>query len=323
MDMNVKTQLNQAIKLYDSKKYEKSLEIYEQLFNNSSDEFDFNSRISYCWAIYQVHVKNFEDEDELFDAVDFITDLIPQADLNQVNTCPYTFSVMKILDFLYKKGEYYNIFDWIFKLNPDLLDEKRSNFNGRVYRSRKEKFYDYASKSYLACADWDLCIEISNEALNSLNFFTNDSDIWYQWRIAKSLKELNQNDKALRILNDIVKVKKEWFVFKEIIENYYILNENEKAIMYINKAVLTDDSIKLKVNLFYLIYEILKDSNREIALKHAQLYYLLKLDSNSEVSSDIEELIDESELDKNVLINQINDYWSSYNFENTISMEVE
>ena len=323
MDNDIRNQLKEARKLYDSKKYDESLEMYEELFNESPEEFDLNSRISYCWAIYQVHVKNFVDEDELFEAVDFITDLIPQADLNEVNTCPYTFSVMRVLDFLYKRQEYYNIFDWIFRLNPDLLDEYRSNFKGRVYRSRKEKFYDYASKSYLACADWELCIEISNEALYTLKEFTNDSDIWYQWRIAKSLKELNQNNKALEYLKEIVSVKQEWFVFKEIMENYYILNENEKAIMYINKAVLTDDSIKLKVNLFYLIYEILKDSNYDLALKHAQLYYLLKLDSNSEVSCDIEELIDENELDKNVLINQINNYWSSYKFENAISIRGE
>jgi len=323
MEINIEIQLKEARKLYDSKNYDESLNLYEKLFNENPEGFDINSKISYCWAIYQVRVKNFTDIDELYDSVDFICDLIPQADLNVVNTCPYTFSVFKVLDVVYKQQEYYNIFDWLDLINPVLLDEKRNSFNGREYRSRKEKYYDYASKSYLECAEWDLCIEISNKALNSLKSFTNNSDVWYQWRIAKSLKELNQNDKALEYLKEIVSIKQEWFVFKEIMENYYILNENEKAIMYINKAVLTDDSIKLKVNLFYLIYEILKDSNYDLALKHAQLYYLLKLDSNSEVSCDIEELIDENELDKNVLINQINNYWSSYKFENAISIRGE
>ena len=102
---NVKIRLRQARKFYDSKEYEKSLEIYEQLFKKSPDEFDMGSRISYSWAIYQVHVKKFADEDELFDAVDLITDLVPQIDLNKAKTCPYTFSIMRVLDFLYKKQD--------------------------------------------------------------------------------------------------------------------------------------------------------------------------------------------------------------------------
>lgn len=317
MSTNIKIQLKEAKKLYDSKKYDESLELFEQLFNENPQDFDFNSKISYCWAIYQVHVKNFSDVDELYDSVEFITELIPQADLNVVNTCPYTFSVFKVLDFIYKQKEYYNLFDWLDMINPNLLDEKRSNFKGRVYRSRKEKYYDYASKSYLECADWDLCIETSKEALSSLKIFTNYGDTWHRWRIAKALKELNQNYEALNYLNEVLNVKKEWFVFKEFVANYYILNETGKVMDFIPDAVLTDDSIKMKVNLYYLIYHILKDSNYEIALIHAQLYYLLKSENNSEILEDIEELqINGDDLDKEKLVNKINEFWMTFKFEN-------
>lgn len=317
MDKNIKIQLRQAKKLYDSKKYEEALDLYEQLFNENSNDFDMNSKISYCWAIYQVHVKNFSDIDELYDSVEFICDLIPQADLNSVNTCPYTFSVFKVLDYLYNKKEYYNLFDWFDRLNPMLLDENRSKFKGRLCRSRKEKYYDYLSKSNLECADWDLCIEISKEALTSLETFTNHGDTWHIWRIAKSLKELHQNNEALNYLDEVLKVKKEWFVFKEIVENYYSLNDNKKALEYIPGAILTDDSIKMKVNLYYLIYDILKDSEYNMALKHAQLYYLIKSENNSEISADIEYLnFDENELNKEELVNEINNYWESFKLKN-------
>ena len=317
MSTNIKMQLKEAKKLYDSKKYDESLELYEQLFNENPQDFDCNSKISYCWAIYQVHVKNFTDIDELYDSVEFITELIPQADLNVVNTCPYTFSVFKVLDFLYKQKEYYNLFDWLDMINPQLLDEKRSSFKGRVYRSRKEKYYDFASKSYLECADWDLCIKTSKEALTSLKTFTNYGDTWHRWRIAKALKELNQNYGALSYLDEVLTVKKEWFIFKEFVENYYILNETDKVMDFIPEAVLSDDSIKMKVNLYYLIYHILKDTNPDIALKHAQLYYLLKSDNNSEISDDIDELkINGDGLDKEKLVNEINNYWMDFKFQN-------
>ena len=84
--MSNSSQFKQAKKLYDSSKYEESLDLYEQLFNENPDDFNIGDLISYCWAIYQCQVKNFTDENELFEATELITELIPQADLNYSNT---------------------------------------------------------------------------------------------------------------------------------------------------------------------------------------------------------------------------------------------
>lgn len=315
--MSNNSQFKQAQKLYGSCKYEESLNLYEQLFDENPKEFNMRELISYCWAIYQCRVKNFTDENELFDATELITELIPQADLNYSNTCPYTFSVMKVLDFLYGKKEYYNMSYWLDKLNPILLDETRNNYKGRLYRSKKEKYYDYTSKSHLECAEWDLCIDICNEALDCLNSFTNNSDTWYRWRIAKSLKELHRNDEALEYLNEVSKVKKDWFVFKEFAENYHILNEDEKALNYICEAILTKDPVNIKVNLYCLAYEILDELNQDIAFRHVELCYLLKVESGAQIPDELEDLmIDETEIDKNQLIEEINNYWSDFKFKN-------
>ena len=308
--------IKNAKKLYDSKKYEESLELYEDIYNQNPELFKKNNLISYCWAIYQVHVKNVNDEDEIITSAEEITHLIPQADLNYVKTCPYTFTVFKVLDLIYKQGEYYNLFYWLEKISPKFLDEKRNSFKGRTYRSRKEKYYDYLSKASLECAEWELCIETSKEALNTLKTFTNNGDTWHNWRIAKSLKELNHNRDALDYLKEVLSVKKEWYVYKEIAENYCILNENRNALTYIPQAVLTDNPIKIKVNLFHLIYILLKDENPEMALKHAQLYCLLKDENNAEISSDIEDLnISTDDLNKEHLANEIVEYWKNFRGE--------
>ena len=147
--------------------------------------------------------------------------------------------------------------------------------------------------------------------------FINHGDTWHRWRIAKSLKELHQNNEALIYLEEVLKVKKEWFVYKEIAENYYILNDNKKALEYIPEAILTDDSIKMKVNLYYFIYDLLKDLDYNIAIKHAQLYYLIKSENNSEISADIENLnFDKNELNKVELVDEINKYWESFKLTN-------
>ena len=42
MDDNVKNQFKEARKLYDLKKYEESLNLYEQLYNENIDDFELN-----------------------------------------------------------------------------------------------------------------------------------------------------------------------------------------------------------------------------------------------------------------------------------------
>lgn len=317
MNRDIQVNLKEARKLYDSKKYVESLNLYKQLFKDNQEDFTRNNLISYCWAIYHVRVKNFKDENELFDATEFITDLIPQANLNHKKTCPYTFSIMKVLKFLQDQNEYYNMSYWFDKLNPKLLDEKREYKNGRLQKSRKEAYYDYASKSHLESADWQLCIDVSKEALSSLNEFTNNSDTWYRWRIAKSLRQLNQQEEALKYLNEVVKVKKEWYIFRQFAENYHDLGEDEKALNYLCEAILTDDSIAKKVNLFYLAYEILDNLNMDIAFKHVELFYLLKLESKAQIPDEVKDLdINKDQLDKNLLVDEINGYWLDFKFKN-------
>ncbi|WP_458405271.1 hypothetical protein [Methanobrevibacter sp.] len=316
MTKEIRKDLIKAKSLYKDKKYEESLTIYEKNYSENPEEFNEWDRIFYSWALYQSYVKDSEDEDKLYEAAELVTELVKQDDLNKKPVCPYTLTVFKVLDLLYSENDYFNLINWLDKINPELLDEKRFKSNERVYRSKKEKYYDYASKAYLECEEFEKCIEISKEALSNLNKFTNNSDVWYRWRIAKSYKELLENNEALKYLDEVVKVKKDWFVYKEIAENYYILEDDEKAQEYLGDAILTDDPLTIKVNLFYLAYKILKDSNPDLALRHAELFYAIKLENDSQMPEDIEELlIDEVTINKKDLEREIKEYWLEYKFK--------
>lgn len=316
MTKEIRKDLIKAKSLYKDKKYEQSLTIYEKNYSENPEAFNEWDRIFYSWALYQSYVKDSEDEDKLYEAAELVTELVKQDDLNKKPVCPYTLTVFKVLDLLYSENDYFNLINWLDKINPELLDEKRFKSNERVYRSKKEKYYDYASKAYLECEEFEKCIEISKEALSNLNKFTNNSDVWYRWRIAKSYKELLENNEALKYLDEVVKVKKDWFVYKEIAENYYILEDDEKAQEYLGDAILTNDPLTIKVNLFYLAYKILKDSNPDLALRHAELFYAIKLENDSQMPEDIEELlIDEVTINKNDLEREIKEYWLEYKFK--------
>lgn len=319
MTDEIKDELSEAKALYKSKKYDEALEKYEKIYLKNSEEFGKWDKIFYSWSIYQLHVKNFEDETELIDSAKLIMNLTTQSDLNKTSTCAYTLSVFKVLDYFYKNEEYACLLDWLDKIDFTLLDYKPYKTNGRLYPSRKEKYFNYASKAYFECKDYGNCILISDKALREFNIFTNDSDVWFNWRIAKSLKELNQSDKALVYLDKVSKVKKDWFIPKEIAENYFILGDEKNAIKYVADAILTDEPANIKVNLYHLTYKLLKDDEPDIALKHAELVSAIKLENNVALPNDIDKLdIDESNLDVDELETQIKEYWLENKFKNQI-----
>ena len=175
-------ELAKAKKLYQSKKYEESIEIYEKEYLKKPEKFTIWDKRFYSWAIYHLHIKNFESEGELIESVELVTQLIPQANLNKDPVCAYTFSVFKIMDFYYNSKEYGELLQWMEKIDVELLDTKHNEYNGRTYPSRKEKYYNYLTKAYLELNDYDACIESSKIALESLNTFANSSDVWYKMK---------------------------------------------------------------------------------------------------------------------------------------------
>lgn len=315
--MNNDIDLRNAKLEYDCKNYEKSLEIYEQLYNENPDQFTISDLISYSWAIYQTRVKGPIDEYDLFEAADLIATLVPQNDLNHFSTCPYTFSIFKVIENLYYGKDYFNLEEWLDRINPLLLDERPSR--GKNKASRREKFYNYASKTYLECGEFEKCIQISRDALDNLNRFAGDNRTWFKWRIAKSLRHLGQFQEALNYLNEVIEVRKDWYVKREMAENYLELNETDKALHYLGEAVTTNDPSSLKVNLYNLIYELLKETNPKIAMRHAELCLLLKIESNAQVPASIAELdIDEDNLSKSELEEEIWSYWYDIAYEKKV-----
>lgn len=313
---SVRKDLLEAKKLYKSKNYQEAFNLYESLYQDFPELFSKWDKIFFSWSIYQLKVKNQEDEVEMVENVELITELIPQGDLNNSPVCAYTLSVFKVMNILKDNNDWEYMIYWLDKLNPDLLDEKQGQGHDRLFASNREKYYNFASKAFYECGEFQECIDVSKKALESLSNFTNDSDVWYNWRIAKSLKELGQNEESLTYLNEVSKIKRDWFVSKEIAENYYILNDTENALKYITNAVLTNDPDNIKVNLYYLAYKILKDEDPEIALRHAELFTALKLQSDANIPEEIEDLlIDEDLLDLKELQKQIKTYWSNFKFK--------
>ncbi len=310
MSENIKKDLSQAKRLYKSKKYEESKELFESVYAEDPEAFDIWDRRYYSWALYQVYIKNPEDESELIESVDLITQLLPQEDLsNGEGVCAYTLSMMKLLEYLYKNKDYENVIVYSEKLNPDYLSLKTSTFttkDGRVVTlaSNKEKYYSWLSKSYYELEDFDECLNISKKALEDLDKFTNNSDIWFKWRMARSLREIGEYEESIEYLVDISKYKQDWFIKWEIAENYFFMDEREKSLEYAISAALSSGDSDKKIKLYSLLEDLLKDEYPDIALKHAYLIYSIRLHNEWSIDESLEDKIVDGELDS-----ENTEYW--------------
>ena len=308
---NIRKDLNRAKALYKAGKRQEAFEIYDKHFLENPDMFDHWDRVRYCWCMYYLFIRDNTDEGELFEYAESVTDIVKQEDLNSSPVCVYTQCVFKVLMHLKAREDWQYMLYWLDKLNPELLSAKDKQSSDSRFPSKKEDYYRYLSTAYIKCGDYEDCIATSKEALETIESFAFEGDVWHMWRIAKSLNRLDRPQEALVYLNKVAEVQHDWYILKELADCCYKTGNTAEAIEWARKAVLTDDPVTVKVNLYYLIYNILKDTNHDMALRHAELFLALKLESGAGIPDDIECLdIDEAGLDVKELESEIRAYWA-------------
>lgn len=265
MEEDVKTQLKKAKAIYQKKKYDESENIYKTAYDEDPEAFTIWDRRLYAWALYHLHIKNSSSEDELINACELVSGLLIQEDTNKAKVCAYTTSMLKIIN--YFKDNAYECLKWLDMLNPKLLNSnpKSINKNGRIskFYSDKEKWYNLKTKHLLDMGEYEETIKFADEALNELDEFVNNSDIWFKWRIAIANKELDNYDVALKYLEEIINSKKDWFILKELAEIYSLTEDYDSALKYAIDAALAKGDIKYKINLYRLLDEIFIAKNMD------------------------------------------------------------
>lgn len=134
-------------------------------------------------------------------------------------------------------------------------------------------------------------------ALEELTKFTNNGDIWFKWRIARSLREIGEYDDSIEYLKDIFKTKKDWYIQWELAENYFFNGDNEKSLEYAISAALSRGDSDKKIKLYSLLEDLLEDDYPEIALKHSYLIYSIRLHNEWGIEDDLEDKISSAGFD--------------------------
>ena len=313
MTREIRRDLNKANYLYGNGKRQEAFEIYDRHYSQHPELFRRWDRIRYCWCIYYLFIENPQDDTELMENAERVTEIIRQQDLNDAPVCVYTQAVFSVIMFLKKRGDWEYMLYWLDKLDPKLLGNNEKESGDSRYPSKKEDYYKYLSMAYVKCGEYEDCLATSLEALDTIRDFAYIGDVWHMWRIAKSLNQLGEPEEALDYLNRVIESRQDWYILREMADCHYKLENTSEAIRYAGQSVLADGSARSKVNLYCLIYNILKDTDERAALIHAKLCLALKLESGAQVPDEIEDLfIDEGDLDIGDLESEVESYWSKW-----------
>ena len=232
--------------------------------------------------------------------------------------CPYTLTVLKVLELLNKNNDFEEVVMWADMINPDYLSAKASDFNGRKYPSNKEKYYSQLTKALLKLDDIDTCYELSKQALE-LEELTDDT--WFNWRLAKCANELGEYDEAIDYLKKMIAKKPDWFMKAEIANSYYFKGDFESSLDYAIDAVLTPAPSESKVNVYSLIADLIEDEYPEEALKHRYLEYSIRLNKEWKNDDRLTEEIENAGLDTEnteywKIEKELKGFWNDLKYKN-------
>ena len=244
-----------AFCLKQLKDYKAALDICRQAFKLNRD-FEPVKGL-YAWCIYYTEIVSQEkDETRFFRAAEAITNLVRQDDKYSA----YTITVFKVLDYLNGKIAYPadKILEWTGKLNPQILDDNVFVFTDkegkeRELASKKEQYYMLRSRALLEKGVFDECIRLCEEGLKIFDKLHHDNNVWFRWRIGLCYEGLGEFEKSLNLQLDLLKMKKEWFIQKEIAEQYYRLGDYNKSLQYALDSALNFGDTNKKINTFIVL----------------------------------------------------------------------
>ena len=296
MDAVTKEKLKLAQRFKKENKTDEAEEIYREYWETSQEDFSEFDKTTFSWILYNKYIKNSEDLDEILEAAELVTELKNQEDQSKDSKypCPYTLSLLKVLENLNKNNDFEEVLMWAEMIKPNYLNPKASEFNGRKYPSNREKYYSQVTKALLKLDEIDRCYEMSKEALE-LEELTDD--VWFNWRLAKCANELGEYDEAIEYLEKVIAKKPDWYIKAEMANSYYFKGDFENSLTYAIDAVLTPSPSESKVNVYSLIADLIEDEYPEEALKHRYLEYSIRLNKEWKIDDVLRDEIEEAGFD--------------------------
>ncbi len=319
---SIEVNLEKARAYNKVKKYSESLESYEWVLEEGG-ELSQGDKDKYAWDLYFVKIKDNEFTDELEENAKKIINTVSQKDNSKVNKpCPYTLTVIKLMKKYTESEQYLDVLRWASKLKGELLSNQHFKPNDEVtMNSNKENYYLQTTKALLEIENYDQTINYCQQALVTIPEFNNNNDIWFKLRIAKSYKELGDYDDSIDFLKDILKTKQDWYISRDMAENYFFKEEFDESLKWAAKAILArDGKLESKVKMFSLIGDILEIKGFEDeSIINKYMYYVIRNAKDWPIDDELKDLLSNYGLDLEnkdfmSLFNEYKNMWVSLKY---------
>ncbi|WP_113919580.1 tetratricopeptide repeat protein [Alkalibaculum bacchi] len=268
----------------DLKEYEKALNLYEEIRKESSDYLEKYCLFNYMWCLYRVkiaHTKAFYGE-EYPKTQEYIRYILKHTKNSDIL---YQMTVFKVLKF-YKSKENFEaekINQWLDKLDPSKLSQEpfKLMINGREteQQSYKESWYALKSKVYEHLELYEDVLRITQEALEIFPKLHNNNNIWLRRRMAIALWKLGDGEQAIKILEELIRYRKEWYMYMDLCHICTSRGNNQKALSYATDAMLSRGEDSKKINVFSQTAKILQKMGNEKSNIIKQYVIKLKLEN--------------------------------------------
>lgn len=162
--------------------------------------------------------------------------------------------------------------NWLMKMDPDLLDERPFRLKDARDKqielaSPREEWYSNMIRAKGGLNKPRELLDVLDAARRQRFKWHYSNDIWFVRKEAFALNELGEREKAEKILREIIKRKRDWFLLYDL---SLVVRDNKEALQLMIKAALAPGKDEHKLKLFQSLYEKLSanDDYQKIAVLH-------------------------------------------------------
>uniref|UniRef100_A0A832CXU2 Tetratricopeptide repeat protein n=1 Tax=Ignavibacterium album TaxID=591197 RepID=A0A832CXU2_9BACT len=303
-----------ALCLNSLKDYKTAYKVSKRVYE-IDPSFDYNKG-QFAWSSYMANVKDYPDDNSTDTLENYVSEIIKITE-GKEHELFRNQAILKVMDHLSNKNSWGRVIEWSNFINPEFLDTKPFDAvtsDGKKFRkpSDKESYYLKLSKALERLEKFQECIDICDNALKSF-----PDEIWFKWHKGSCLRKLKQFNESIKLLEEIKKLKKDWFILKELSAAYYGNKDYENAYKNFIESAVIQIRIPESQNrweLFYIGAMILyKMNNIQVADKHVALCYKLRDENQWKIPDFIQRDINTRKISLTKssaeLFNELKDFW--------------
>ena len=303
--MNPKDLAIKANSLRKDHKYEEALEYYKQSWEILKDAYT-GAGLLHCFR----KLENFEQANSfakslinLFPTIDWVKNEVawtlvsgPFKQVNSFNDAlivaeivekiTSNFIILKQVAFKLSKlannqENYEIVIDWLKKVNP--IDLSKDFIKGTKWSDKSQWNYNYY-KTLLNIGRYE---EIISNIDESINEFPKIKEFFLNLK-AKSFKESEKYEESVKIYEELLKYKNDWWFYKDYADLLLKMNLKDTALKMLYRAAILNKSKKIMVKNYQRIGDLCIELGKDKeALYHFILSKLIREKEGWTVSEDI------------------------------------